>query len=122
MHIVRRRGEAYGAVMPRFLRLFALVVLLLSPLTMMVHAPAMAAVPEAVAGETHAAMDGHCAPRPKKAPARSPDCALACAALPALGAMLVHPAPLPVRLDPPAPSAEPHGLHPEAATPPPRAS
>lgn len=122
MHIVRGRGGAYGEAMLRLLRLFALLALLLSPLTMIVHAPAMAAVPDAVAAHTQAAMAGHCAPQPEKAPARSPDCALACAALPALGAMLVHPAPVPVRLDPPAPSAEHRGLHPEAATPPPRAS
>ena len=129
--IVRRPLRAYVPVMPRILRLLALLAVLLSPLSMIVHAPAMAAMTEASAATpdqaaaTHqSAMANHCAPQEQdqQSPARSPDCALACAALPSGSVLLTMRAPLPAPRDPLPLLTEPHGLDPEAATPPPRAS
>ena len=133
--IVRRPVRAYVPVMPRILRLLALLAVLLSPLSMIVHAPAMAAMTEApaataanghhqAAGTHQSAMANHCAPQEQdeQSPARSPDCALACAALASGSALLTMRAPLLAPRDPLPLLSEPHGLDPEAATPPPRPS
>ena len=103
---------------PRLLTLLTLLALLLAPLAMLGGAPAMAhAGPEAAS---------HCTET--KAPAEAPpaapvDCMIACAGcLPALPDMLSA-GPLPLAAAEIGPLRFPlHGLHPEAATPPPRFS
>lgn len=102
----------------RLLRWLTLIALLLAPLGMIGGAPAMA--------HSRPAQAGHCAEKekPAEAPLSAPvDCMIACAgSLPAQAVALaaqprpgraVEPEPLAFRLD---------GLHPEAATPPPRFS
>jgi hypothetical protein len=123
------------------LRFLALLAVLLSPLSMIAPSHAMMATAAAKPTEMHgadheAAVDAdqaseemaassHCAPAEDQdgsPPGRSPDCAIACAALPSGGAGLKARAPLARTIAPLPPAAEPHGLDPEAATPPPRFS
>jgi hypothetical protein len=98
----------------RLLQCLTCLALLLAPLSMIGAAPAMArSVPAA----------GHCADmeRPSKTPPSAPiDCMIACAGLPAQGCTIaVRPA-VPAIAEPQPLASRLHGLHPEAATPPPR--
>ncbi|TFI59621.1 hypothetical protein E2493_03880 [Sphingomonas parva] len=111
-------------------RLLILLAVLVAPLTMAGHAAAMASPPAPQATVVHhraAEMAAeHCAgasdERPKDRPGQAFDCAIACAALPAMPARVAEISRMPAPLDPPAPACAPRGLHPEAATPPPRIS
>lgn len=112
--------EAYLRAMSAsaLLRLLTLIALFLAPLAMIGAAPATA--------HGRSAAAAHCAEtgKPAEAPPSAPiDCMIACAGcLPAQGGLLGARPPL-------APTAQAvplhfqlHGLHPEAATPPPRRS
>lgn len=115
----------YGARMTagRFLRLLTMLAVLLMPLGMLAgEAAAMGHQTPAMA----AAMSDHCAAmhhkRKKGDPAKGADCMIACAAIPADDAAYE-----PALLDPTAPpppglTPAEYGLHPEAETPPPRAT
>ena len=122
-----RRG-AYLRRMPAagLLRILVLVAVLLAPLAMIV--PAAQALPHHMAPAAHSAPyeamahPGHGEDGTKPEPAAR-DCAMSCAAIPAFPASGAEP------LVPPRAAAEPafamsalSGLHPEAATPPPRFS
>jgi hypothetical protein len=103
---------------PRLLRWLILLALLLAPLAMIGGAPAMAHARPAAAV--------HCAEteKPAKTPPSAPvDCMIACVGcLPAQGGTLAA-QPRPGRATEPEPLAfRLQGLHPEAATPPPRSS
>jgi hypothetical protein len=108
----------------RLLRFLAILVLIAMPFGMTPAAQAIPATP-AIAG----VMADHCLEMAGKAddhhPARpQPDfgstCTIACSALPSIAAMIL-PRPLTAPLaQPPALSPAVIGLHPEAATPPPR--
>jgi Na+-transporting methylmalonyl-CoA/oxaloacetate decarboxylase gamma subunit len=140
--IARANAGAYVRSMRLVLRFLALLAVLLSPLSMIAPshamAPARAPASAAPAGMDHgaagshhvaasadAAASRHCAPAESgepQIPGRSPDCAIACAALPAGDAGLKIRAPLVAILAPLPSASEPRGLEPEAATPPPRSA
>lgn len=110
------------------LRLLTLVALILSPVAMTAsasaRAPHHAKSVEVVAAPTDAT--GHCADMDKQSkdqPGPSTDCMMACAAMvPAPGAQLDVPGLLPASVEWLPLKSFPHGLEPEAATPPPRFS
>jgi hypothetical protein len=99
----------------RLLRWLTCVALFLAPLGMIGTAPAMAH--DGVPAARHCADMDH----PSKVPPSSPiDCMIACAGLPTQGGALVVRLVPPVSPEPRALASRLHGLHPEAATPPPR--
>ena len=103
---------------PRLIRWLTLLALFLAPLAMIGGGPAMAHEPMAVSG--------HCSEEdgPRHAPLSGApaDCMIACAGVLMQGDAYVA-KPRPARVDESSPAAfRLDGLHPEAATPPPRPS
>ena len=116
----RRGDHSESMVAPRILRFLTMLAILLMPLGMMGAAPASAMGHRA----SMAMPAGHCADMPqkdKKAPA-SPccDCMVGCAAIPSRATCIEHEALAPMAALAASLNPAIHGLHPEAATPPPR--
>jgi|GEM_PF-6249366 len=140
--IASRERGAYLRAVPfvRLMRFLTIFALMLAPLGMIGAAPAMAH--QAAMADTGHRMAGdampghemtasmtamaHCKDMDKKSedqPCDSSDCVMACAAVPAIpavGGQLEPHALTPGPLQQPALVSVPHGLVPEAATPPPR--
>jgi hypothetical protein len=126
--IVPAFAPAYGRGMSAasLWRFLAALALVLMPLGMIstTHAAGMghsaAAASSSHCDEMSGKPDSH--HPPGQQPDRMADCAIACSALPSLAAIVPPPELAPALRQPLALSASVHGLHPEAATPPPRAS
>jgi hypothetical protein len=109
----------------RLIRFLAMLAVVLSPLAMLVATPAHASFHHMVKTE-HAAAPmaaGHCPDMDRQSKDRSApsmDCAMACAAIPAVAGWVTAPPSAPSAADPIRLTIFGHGLEPEAATPPPR--
>jgi len=96
-------------------RLLTILALVLMPIGMILAQP----------GQAHnQLMSAHCANMDSQPelpqPDHKADCAIACSALPSVASSIDAPPLAPALIQPPALSAAAGGLHPEAATPPPR--
>jgi hypothetical protein len=101
----------------RALRFLIMLAVLLLPFGMIGAGPAMAHHAPAMMTADHCAD----MPRQKKeAPGRSAQCMIACAALACAEITIEHDSLAPVAAEPARLVPAMHGLHPEAATPPPR--
>ena len=118
------RGDHLGGMAaPRVLRFLTMLAVLLMPFGMLRSASA-----QAMAHQVSMTMSaGHCAGMPsvpareKKAPsAPCCDCMVACVAIPSKEASVDPMAPAPMAAQAAGLTPAIHGLHPEAATPPPR--
>jgi hypothetical protein len=119
---ISRASASARMVALRILRLLTMLAILLMPLGMIGPQPAAA-----MAGHASATMSAdHCAGmahKSKTAPAAPCcDCMVGCSAIPSQAPCVRHEAPAPMAAEPAALTAKIHGLHPEAATPPPRSS
>jgi hypothetical protein len=126
--IVRAFAPAFwrGMSAANLLRLLAALALVLMPLGIVstAHATVIGHAAPAASSAHCAEMSGH---RHNHRPARPQpdcmaDCAIACSALPSIAGIVPLPGLAPALRQPPALSSSVHGLHPEAATPPPRAA
>jgi hypothetical protein len=118
-----RRSYPAGMSAPRFLRILTMFAVVLMPFGMLGGASAAMAMSHH--GGAAMTMD-HCAgmdkQQKKEAPGHTPDCMVTCAAIPSTGGDFEHQAMTPAAIEPLALAPPVHGLHPEAATPPPRFS
>jgi hypothetical protein len=119
---ISRPSASARMVAPRILRLLTMLAILLMPLGVIGPQPAAA-----MAGHASTAMSAdHCAGmvhKGKTAPsAPCCDCMVACSAIPSQAPCVRPEALAPMAAEPTALILEIHGLHPEAATPPPRSS
>jgi hypothetical protein len=121
--IARAEMRAYLAAMPaaRLFRLLTILALVLMPIGMIPGAGLMAL---AHAAQPAQAIPAHCAgmdrPPALPQPDRKADCAIACSALPSIAPGIDAPRLAPALVQAPLLSPAVGGLHPEAATPPPR--
>jgi hypothetical protein len=123
--IVHAFAPAYGRGMSaaNLLRLLAALALVLMPLGMIspAHAAGMGHASAAASSVHCDEMSGHRdTHQPDQQPDCMADCVIACSALPSIAGIVPLPGLAPALRQPPALSAGVHGLHPEAATPPPR--
>ena len=110
-------------VASRILRMLTMLAVLLMPIGMLGGEAAAMGHSAPIAA---AAMADHCAAmhhkQKKDEPAKGADCVVACAAIPASDAPYQHETLAPMHVEAPRLIAVVAGLHPEAATPPPRIS